>query len=137
MTEIEELVGRANKYLGSAKLLLDGEDYDSSVSRSYYAMFFVTEAVLLTKKFEFSSHRGVISAFGQHFVKTGVFPKEMRTMLQNAFDMRQQGDYSFRPVIQEATANQILNRAKDFVGKIIEYLEEEGRNRVQNEKLER
>lgn len=137
MNEIKELVGRANKYLSSARLLLDSEDYDSSVSRSYYAMFFVTEAVLLTKKLEFSSHRGVISAFGQHFVKTGVFPKETRTMLQNAFDMRQQGDYSFRPVIQEATANQILNQAKVFVGKIIEYLEEEGRNRVQNEKLER
>jgi uncharacterized protein (UPF0332 family) len=126
MNEIKELVGRANKYLSSAKLLLDSGDYESSVSRSYYAMFFATEAVLLTKELEFSSHRGVISAFGQHFVKTGIFSKEMRRLLQNAFDMRQKGDYSFRPMIQEATANQILNKANEFVSQIIGYLKEGG-----------
>jgi len=125
MNEIEELIGRANKYLSSAKLLLDSGDYDSSVSRSYYAMFFATEAILLTKELEFSSHRGVIAAFGQHFVKTGIFSKEMRRMLQNAFDMRQKGDYSFRPVIQETTANHMLNQAKVFVGKIKDYLVKE------------
>lgn len=126
MNEIKELVGRANKYLSSAKLLLDSGDYESSVSRSYYAMFFATEAVLLTKELEFSSHRGVISAFGQHFVKTGIFSKEMRRLLQSAFDMRQKGDYSFRPMIQEATANQILNQANEFVSQIIGYLKEGG-----------
>lgn len=56
MNEINELIKRAKKYLNSAELLLENEDFDSSVSRSYYAMFFATEAVLLTKQLEFSSH---------------------------------------------------------------------------------
>ncbi len=126
MSEVKELIRRANKYLTSAKLLLDNEDFDSSVSRSYYAMFFATEAILLTKELRFSSHRGVISAFGQHFVKTGIFSKEMRRWLQNAFDMRQKGDYWFSSVIEKDAAIRILNQANDFVARIFKYLKKEG-----------
>ena len=77
MEEIKSLIKRAEKYLKSARILLQEGDYESSVSRTYYAMFYSVEAVLLTKGLSFSSHNGVISAFGQHFVKTGVFPKRM------------------------------------------------------------
>lgn len=40
MNEVESLIKRAEKYLKSAKILLDVEDYESSVSRVYYAMFY-------------------------------------------------------------------------------------------------
>ena len=82
MKEIKELLKRSGRYIASAKLLLDSGDFESSVSRSYYAMFFATEAVILTKDLRFSGHRGVLSAFGQHFVKTGIFSKgnEQRTL---------------------------------------------------------
>ncbi len=77
MKEISSLIERAQKYLKSAEILLEEGDYESSVSRTYYAMFYSAQAVLLTKNMSFSSHKGVISAFGEHFVKTGIFPKEM------------------------------------------------------------
>ncbi|MEX2706693.1 MAG: HEPN domain-containing protein [Candidatus Freyrarchaeum guaymaensis] len=54
---------------------MNSGDYDSCVSRCYYAMFFLAEAVLLTKGLRASSHKGVISLFGKHFVKTGIFEK--------------------------------------------------------------
>ena len=76
MKEAMALIKRAERYLKSAEILLKDEDYESSVSRTYYAMFYSAQAALLTKKLSFSSHKGVISAFGEHFVKTGVFPKE-------------------------------------------------------------
>lgn len=126
MNEIKELIKRANEYLGSSKLLLDNNDFDSSVSRAYYAMFFATEALLLTRELNFSSHKGVISAFGQHFVKTGIFSKEMRRQLQNAFNKRQKGDYSFRAITTKEEATVTLIDANDFVGKIHEYLKKEG-----------
>ena len=77
MKEIESLVRRAQKYLKSARILLNAEDYESSVSRVYYAMFYAVEALLLSEGLSFSSHRGVISAFGKHFIKSGIFPREM------------------------------------------------------------
>ena len=76
-------------------MLLKEEDYESSVSRTYYAMFYSVQAMLLTKNLSFSSHKGVISAFGEHFVKTGVLTREMGRELNRAFEKRQIGDYEY------------------------------------------
>ncbi|HIH70014.1 MAG TPA: HEPN domain-containing protein [Methermicoccus shengliensis] len=65
----------------TAENALNIGDYDSCVSRSYYAMFFMGEAVLLTKNLSASSHKGVISLFGEHFVKTGIFEREIERRL--------------------------------------------------------
>lgn len=122
MKEVASLIKRAKKYLKSSKMLFDEEDYESSVSRAYYAMFYSTEAVLLTKNLSFSSHGGVISAFGEHSVKTDIFPKEMGRELNRAFEKRQLGDYEYTFVISKEEAKEILEKGTHFVGKIIQYL---------------
>jgi len=76
MTEIDSLIKRAKRYIKSAELLLNDKDYESSISRTYYAMFYAAQAALLTKTLSFSSHKGVISAFGKHFIKTEIFPEK-------------------------------------------------------------
>jgi len=93
MREIEDLIKKAKRFLRTAELALNDGDYDSCVSRCYYAMFFMAEAVLLTEGSKASSHKGVISLFGKHFVKTGVFKKDLGKSLNDAYDMRQAGDY--------------------------------------------
>ena len=126
MEEIKSLIKRAEKYLKSARILLQEGDYESSVSRTYYAMFYSVEAVLLTKGLSFSSHKGVISAFGQHFVKTGVFPKRMSRELNRAFEKRQIGDYGHTFVISEAEAEEILRSGEVFVREVAGYLKRKG-----------
>ena len=79
--QIESLVEKSDRYLHSAVLLRDAEDYDSATSRLYYAMFYCAEALLLTRELSFSKHRGVIAGFGQHFVKTGDLPADMHQWL--------------------------------------------------------
>jgi len=119
MKEIKSLIERAKKYLKSAGILLKEEDYESSVSRTYYAMFYSAQAMLLAKDMSFSSHKGVISAFGEHFVKTGVFPREMGRELNRAFEKRQIGDYEYTFVIsgREATmsGHDVFFRIKTWV----------------------
>lgn len=99
MTEIESLIARANRYLKSARRLLEDNDYESSVSRTYYAMFFAAQALLLSLGLSYSSHNGVISAYGERFVKTGVFPRDLGRDLNLAYQKRQLGDYESRFVI--------------------------------------
>ncbi len=94
MKEIQSLIERAEKYIKSAELLLENEDHESCVSRIYYAMFYASQAVLFTKNLSYSSHKGTLSAFGQHFVKTGIFTKAMSKSLHLAFEKRTLGDYS-------------------------------------------
>jgi len=124
MKEIKSLIERAKKYLKSAEILLKEEDYESSVSRTYYAMFYSAQAMLLTKGLSFSSHNGVISAFGEHFLKTGIFPKEMGRELNRAFEKRQIGDYEYTFVISKAEAEEILKSGREFVERIAQYLRE-------------
>ena len=110
------------KYLRSAEILLKERDYESSVSRAYYAMFYSAQAVLLTKNLSFSSHKGVISSFGEHFIKTGIFQKEMGRELNRAFEKRQIGDYEYKFVISKEEAEEILVDGKKFVENIIQRL---------------
>ncbi len=124
MKEINSLIERAKQYLKSAELLLEEGDYESSVSRTYYAMFYSTQAMLLTKKLSFSSHKGVISAFGEHFLKTGFFPKEMGKELNRAFEKRQLGDYEYTFVISRTEAEEMLKSGKKFAEKIVQHLKE-------------
>jgi uncharacterized protein (UPF0332 family) len=123
MKEAKALIKRAQRYLKSAELLLQDGDCESSVSRTYYAMFYSAQAVLLTKNLSFSSHKGVISGFGENFVKTGIFSKEMGRELNRAFEKRQVGDYDYTFVISKDEAEQMLLSGKEFVGKIAHWLD--------------
>lgn len=71
-----ELLEKAKASLKAAKMLANEGFYDFAASRAYYAMFYVAEAFLLDKGMAFSKHAGVHSAFGKHFVKTGLIPEE-------------------------------------------------------------
>lgn len=124
MKEISSLIERAKRYLKSAEILLEEGDYESSVSRTYYAMFYSAQAMLLTKNLSFSSHKGVISAFGEHFIKIDIFPKEMGRQLNKAFQKRQIGDYEYTFVISKIEAEEILVNGESFIEKITQYLKE-------------
>ena len=78
-------------------------------------MFYAAEAALLTKGLTFSSHRGVISAFGKHFIQTGTVAKEMSKEFHRAFEKRQLSDYEYTFVITREEADEILLEAGNFV----------------------
>jgi uncharacterized protein (UPF0332 family) len=122
MKETESLLKRAKRYIKSAQILLKDGDYESSVSRTYYAMFYSVQAILLTKKLSFSSHKGAISAFGEHFIKTGMLPRELGRELNRAFEKRQIGDYEYTFVISKDEAEKILKSGKKFVAHITQHL---------------
>jgi uncharacterized protein (UPF0332 family) len=76
MDEIKALCKRAETYLHSAQTLIAEKDFDSAVSRTYYSMFYMTQACLLSQGVTVSSHNGTNQKFSELFVKTGIFPKE-------------------------------------------------------------
>ena len=124
--DIKSLVDKGNKFLESSNLLFNAADYDSTVSRVYYAMFFAAEALLLTKNLAAKSHSGLISLFGEYFIKTNIFPKEMGRQLNRAYDKRLVGDYGTSIKIEREEAQNFLDIGKDFVEKISKFLKENG-----------
>lgn len=118
--EIQKLVEKAERSLAAAGRLLDDGDYDFSVSRSYYAMFYAATAVLLAKGLSFSSHSAVISGFYEHLVKSGLFSKELHKSFHHAFLLRQEGDYICAPVITKDVSQKLLDDTAVFVEKLTE-----------------
>jgi uncharacterized protein (UPF0332 family) len=68
-SEQEALLRKAYSSLAAARLLANQKYYDFSISRAYYAMFYVAQAFLSGEGLSFSKHSAVIAAFGQHFCK--------------------------------------------------------------------
>jgi uncharacterized protein (UPF0332 family) len=120
--EADSLLKRAKRYLKSAALLIDSGDFESAASRTYYAMFYAVQAELLEKGLSFSSHKAVISAFGEHFIKAGIFAKEFGRELNRAFEKRQLSDYEFNFVISENEAKGMLANGEKFVEMVLKHL---------------
>ncbi|WP_202318622.1 HEPN domain-containing protein [Archaeoglobus neptunius] len=123
MREIDDLVKKAEKFLNTAEYALELGDCDSCVSRCYYAMFFMAEAVLLTKGLTASTHKGVIAMFGEHFIKTGIIEREFGKMLSEAHDKRIIGDYGVGFQITRDEAERTLRDAHKFFERLKSYLD--------------
>lgn len=120
--ETQKLIVKANRSLAAAERLIDSNDYDFAVSRTYYAMFYAAEAILLSKNLSFSSHSALISALFEHFVMTGLMQKELHKSLHEAFKLRQEGDYMSSPNITKEIAQKLLDDAKIFIQKATQLL---------------
>ena len=83
----------------------------------------MAQAVLLTKGLSSSTHKGVISLFGEHFVKTEIFERSLGRALNDAQDKRLVGDYSVGFKISKEVARDLLDTAQNIVQKMKSYLE--------------
>jgi uncharacterized protein (UPF0332 family) len=109
------LLEKAERFIESAILPAEDGDYDSAASRLYYAMFFVAEALLAARGYTFSSHRAVISAYGNQFAKTHELDPEFHKALTSAFNQRQLGDYAIESGLGRDDVDQLISDAKDFL----------------------
>lgn len=114
-SEQAALLQKARSSIQAAKLLTSEAFHDFAVSRSYYAMFYVAEAILLENGLNFSKHSAVIAAFGQHYVKTGQAPAHFHRYLIDAQDSRLIGDYDPVPSLSSQKASQQIERAQQFL----------------------
>ena len=117
---------RAYQDLKAAQSNLDQGFYGVAVSRSYYAMFYSASALLASKGVFRSKHSGVISAFGEYFVKAGLIETEYAKMLGQAFDSRLDSDYDIAFSTDQTLAEKVLCDAQRFVDRAESYLQQVG-----------
>jgi uncharacterized protein len=78
-------------------------------------MFYVAQALLLSKDMSFSSHSAVIAAYGKEFAKTKLLNPEFHRLLLEAQDRRNIGDYGMIGGIEDAEAQEIMDWSKKFL----------------------
>jgi uncharacterized protein (UPF0332 family) len=121
----EDAIARAERYLRTADVLIEEGDYESSVSRSYYAMFFVARALLGQVGSEPQTHSGIRNQFGLHFVKEGPLAERFAGMLNDAEEMRTLADYAEEFVLTKSDAQATRKDAEAFVDRVSTLLNDE------------
>jgi uncharacterized protein (UPF0332 family) len=106
---------RAAECVEDSQILLDNDRPAAAIARAYYAMFHAATAVLDVKGIKRSSHHGILSAFGEYLVRTGLIKPEFHSHLREAFELRQHTDYEPIADVDNEQAREILDNTIDFV----------------------
>lgn len=112
----------AKEKLDSAKILLKSGNYKDSLGRSYYAMFSAVRALLAMENVDYSKHSGVIAHFQKEYIKSGVLDKKYSKYISQAFNIRNDTDYSDFFIASKEDAEEQYQKAVEFCDIIEKYL---------------
>ena len=122
MTEEDLLLERARESLRAARIMAEEGLPNISASRGYYVMFYIAEALLLRRGLSFSSHSAVIAAFGIEFSRSKDLDPKFHRYLIASQNTRQVGDYGIEKSVIVEEAEQIIERAEEFMSSAVLYL---------------
>jgi uncharacterized protein (UPF0332 family) len=79
-------------------------------------MFHAARALLYSSGYRERSHRALITALRELFVKTGKLEEEMLDELENAMSLREEADYGL--VFSEESAKEVIRNAGEFINTV-------------------
>ncbi|WP_420263842.1 HEPN domain-containing protein [Candidatus Magnetominusculus dajiuhuensis] len=123
MAATQKLLEKASRAVFAAMSLLKRGDIDFAAGRAYYAMFYTTEALLNDKGVNFRKHGSIHSAFGEHFVKTGLMDKRFHRWLLDSYDKRILGDYGIESTLTSEDVKTMCEQANEFLSEARKYFE--------------
>jgi uncharacterized protein (UPF0332 family) len=124
--DVQPYLVRAREELRAVDVNIREELYAVAISRCYYAMFYAVSGLLASIGIARSKHSGVISAFRERFIKTGLIEAEFGDILGVGFDARQESDYELVPLVNRELALKRLHEAQRFVDRVENYLKSTG-----------
>jgi uncharacterized protein (UPF0332 family) len=93
----EELINyrieRAKVALNEARLLAEGNYWNTVASRLYYCCFYMIMALFQKYEVKSTTHAGAKAQFNKYFIKTNRIALEHGELFTILFNKRQQGDY--------------------------------------------
>jgi uncharacterized protein (UPF0332 family) len=112
---VRTLFQKADQARTSAQTLLNAGDVDGACNRAYYAMFDAARARLMAQGFDLGkTHRGVLNAFGEHLIKSGLVSTDLGRLLKRAEAFRYVADYESGSIAAD-DARWLVDQAEVFV----------------------
>ena len=121
---VKRYLEKADHALAVAEALVNEGYHPDAVSKTYYAMFYAAQALLISEGVEVTKHSAVESEFGRRFAKTAIIEPRFHRMLINARKIREIADYDIQEEVVEPVASLRLEEGKEFVEAIKAVLEE-------------
>lgn len=120
---IQRLLDLAHESHQAAKVMIDGGFVRFSAAQSYYTMFYLTEALLLSKGLTFSSHSAVVAAYGKEFSKPGLLDPKFHHYIIVTQKRREVGHYGDEhEEVTDGEARESFQWAEEFMQAVKDYL---------------
>jgi len=107
-----EICGAAYDLERSARSLGDGDSKWATI-QAYYSMFHAARALLLAAGYREKSHRALLTAIDELYVKTHRLERRHHVNLRTAISLREQANYDI--TFTESSARRLINYANDFL----------------------
>ena len=111
-------IERAFIALDQAKKNLQIKCLEVTANRLYYACFYAASALMVAYGITTSSHAGVKTMLGMHFVSKGLLPIEQGKTFSRLFEIRHSGDYDDFVYCDKAMIDEYLPKAISFIGSV-------------------
>ena len=89
---------------------------ETAANRLYFAAYYAVSALLVSYKYEASTHNGVIQMFGKAFIKSKVLERRYGTIFNQLFSLRMTGDYEDRRFLDiEEDVKPLIEPTKELI----------------------
>ena len=105
---IQYRIERAEETIEEASLLSKESHFNAAINRLYYACFYAASALMVAYGLTASSHAGVKTMIGMHFVSKGLLPKEQGKAFSRLFEIRHSGDYDDFVMTRTRSCHQLI-----------------------------
>ena len=96
--------------------------WDTVANRLYYALFHAVNALLINDGHIVNTHRGVISVFGNNYIRTGIFPSKAGRLYSDLQTIRNNSDYNCSFNATEEEINPLVEPTRQLIEEIGKYI---------------
>ena len=115
---IKYRIKRAHETMEEVVVLSDIGHYNAAVNRLYYACFYAAQALLLKHHISATTHAGVKTMLGLHFVSKGILSVENGKTFNTLFEKRHSSDYEDFAYCDKALVDDLTPLAEAFISKV-------------------
>jgi len=122
-TVVRREMEKARNTFSDMELCAKEERWEAAANRLYYALFHAVTALLVSDGHLLKSHRGMMSLFGQHYVRTAIFSRAEGSLLSDLVIMRDNADYNCFFEADEDKIAPMIKPTQQLIERIKEYIE--------------
>lgn len=90
---IDYRIERSHNTFKEVEFIITGKFWNLAANKLYYSVYYMCEALLLSRQFSTSTHAGICRMMNMHYVRNGILTEDEGALLGKLFRMRQTGDY--------------------------------------------
>jgi uncharacterized protein (UPF0332 family) len=108
-------ISRAKEAIEEVDVLITSKKYDAAVTRIYYGIFYIINALATIDSFSTSKHSQLIGYFNKEYIKERIIDPKIGKFLNRAYDLRTKSDYGEFTNYSDEEVKSYFAEMKDFI----------------------